>query len=87
MSPQDFHRTIARVTEQLSRRQFGDALADWLNTNWPSYGAAYRGLANACRAGVANGWPCNRKSAGIRYGPIGLGMPIPGATFDAHPAG
>ncbi|SIT78883.1 protein of unknown function [Burkholderia sp. b13] len=70
MSPQDFHRMIARVTEPLAGRELDGALADWLNARWSPQSAEYRELAQACQAGVAQGWMCNREHAGIRYGRI-----------------
>jgi Domain of unknown function (DUF4863) len=69
-SPQDFQRLIAGVTAQIDGRALDDALAAWLNANWPASSPAWSELAEACRTGVAEGWLCNREAGGIRYGRI-----------------
>ncbi|CAE6710133.1 DUF4863 family protein [Paraburkholderia haematera] len=75
MSPHDFQRLIAGVTEQLAGRTLDGTLATWLNDTYPADSATFRDLANACRTGVAEGWLCNRESGGIRYGRIYKALP------------
>ncbi|WP_343656543.1 DUF4863 family protein [Paraburkholderia caribensis] len=70
MSPQDFRRLIAGVTAQLDGRPLDASLAGWLNATWPAGSATYCELADACRAGVAEGWLCNREHGGIRFGRV-----------------
>ncbi|MEX3932537.1 DUF4863 family protein [Paraburkholderia phymatum] len=70
MVPQDFQRLISGVTAQLAGRPLDASLAAWLNATWPSGSDTYSELADACRTGVAEGWLCNRKHGGIRYGRI-----------------
>ncbi|RDU98138.1 DUF4863 family protein [Trinickia dinghuensis] len=70
MSPDDFERLIAEATAQLSGRALDETLDRWLNETWPAGSTTYEALAEACRAGVAEGWLCNREAGGIRYGRI-----------------
>ena len=50
MSPHEFQRLIAGVTEQLAGRPLDGKLADWLNDAYPADGDAFRELAQACRS-------------------------------------
>lgn len=74
MSPHEFQCLIAGVTERIAAQLAGgpldDALAGWLNRHYPADSPAFHELASACRAGVADGWLCNREAGGIRYGRI-----------------
>ena len=70
MSPQDFQRLIAGVTAELEGRPLDASLGVWLNATWAAGSATYDALADACRAGVAEGWLCNREHGGIRFGRI-----------------
>lgn len=75
MSPQDFERLIAGVTGQIAARPLDDALDAWLNATWPIGSHTFEALAEACRAGVAEGWLCNREAGGLRYGRIFKALP------------
>jgi hypothetical protein len=75
MSPFDFQRLIAQVTAQLAGRPLNADLAAWLNDTYPADSQTFRDLADACRAGVAEGWLCNREGGGIRYGRIFKALP------------
>lgn len=75
MSPSHFQALIARVTERVAQRPLDQALADWLNAEYPADGAAYAELADACCAGVKEGWLCDREANGIRYGRIFKALP------------
>ena len=75
MSPSEFQRLIAGVTEQLAGRPLDGTLAAWLNHAYPADGDTFRALADACRSGVAEGWLCQRKGGGIRYGRIFKALP------------
>lgn len=70
MSPDDFESLIAEVTQHIADRPLDQTLESWLNATWPPGSTAYAGLAQACRAGVAEGWLCHREAGGIRYGRI-----------------
>jgi Domain of unknown function (DUF4863) len=75
MSPHEFQRLIAGITEQLAGRPLDGKLAAWLNDTYPPHGVAFNDLAHACRSGVAEGWLCNREGGGIRYGRIFKPLP------------
>ncbi|CAD6513169.1 hypothetical protein LMG28727_00655 [Paraburkholderia kirstenboschensis] len=75
MSPSDFQLLIAGVTAELAGRPLNAELADWLNSTYPVDSQTFRDLAAACRAGVAEGWLCNREGGGIRYGRIFKALP------------
>ena len=75
MSPSHFQTLIARVTERVAQRPLDQALADWLNTEYPADSAAFAELADACRVGVKEGWLCDREAGGIRYGRIFKALP------------
>ncbi|CAG9250397.1 DUF4863 family protein [Paraburkholderia unamae] len=75
MSPQDFERLVAGVTGQIAARPLDDALDAWLNATWPNGSPTFEALAQACRAGVAQGWLCNREAGGLRYGRIFKALP------------
>jgi hypothetical protein len=45
-------------------------LDTWLNAEHGAGSATYARLKQACQAGVAEGWLCNREGGGIRYGRI-----------------
>jgi hypothetical protein len=70
MSPTAFHDLIASVTRRLHGRPLDDELDRWLNAELGPDSADYQALKNACIAGVAEGWLCNREGGGIRYGRI-----------------
>ncbi|CAB3690823.1 hypothetical protein LMG22037_02972 [Paraburkholderia phenoliruptrix] len=75
MSPTHFQRLIADVTAQLPGRPLDAELAAWLNSTYAAHSPAFRDLVDACRAGVAEGWLCNREAGGIRYGRIFKALP------------
>ncbi|RVU45029.1 DUF4863 family protein [Rubrivivax rivuli] len=70
MTPADLHQALAPLTAQLSGRPLDDALDTWLNTQAGPGTATYAAIESACRAGVAEGWLCNREGGGIKYGRI-----------------
>jgi hypothetical protein len=70
MSPTEFRTQIAGLTAQLASRPLDTALDAWLNRQHGPDSDTYRALAEGCRAGVAEGWLCDREGGGIRYGRI-----------------
>jgi Domain of unknown function (DUF4863) len=70
MSPDSFRTQIEALTAQLAGRPLDAALGDWLNREHGPESETFRALAESCRAGVAEGWLCNREGGGIRYGRI-----------------
>jgi hypothetical protein len=61
---------VAQLTATLAGRPLDAALADELNERCAPGTAVYESLAEACRAGVAEGWMCQREGGGIRYGRV-----------------
>jgi hypothetical protein len=65
-----FADRVAEVTATLAGRPLAGALADELNQRCGPGTPPYEALAEACRAGVAQGWMCQREAGGIRYGRV-----------------
>ena len=70
MSPTEFRSQIAQFTAQLAGRPLDAALDAWLNAEHGAGSTTYQQLKEACQAGVAEGWLCDREGGGIRYGRI-----------------
>jgi Domain of unknown function (DUF4863) len=70
MTPELFRGELSRLTAQLAGRPLDGALDAWLNAEHGAGGSTYAALKQACVAGVAAGWLCNRAGGGIRYGRI-----------------
>lgn len=70
MTPADLHQALAPLTAQLHGRPLDAALDAWLNAQAGPGTATFAAIETACRAGVAEGWLCNREGGGIRYGRI-----------------
>ncbi|AQV98522.1 DUF4863 domain-containing protein [Cupriavidus necator] len=70
MSPTEFRSQIAHLTAQLAGRPLDAALDAWLNAEHGAGSPTYQQLKDACQAGVAEGWLCDREGGGIRYGRI-----------------
>ena len=70
MSPTHFRNNIAELTTQLAGRPLDAALGAWLNAEHGPASNTYIALKQACEAGVAAGWLCDREGGGIRYGRI-----------------
>jgi hypothetical protein len=69
-SRERFQSLIAGFTAPLAGRALDAALAADLNRDHGPGSAAYEALFAACRAGVAEGWMCEREAGGIRYGRV-----------------
>ena len=70
MSPTEFRAQITQLTAQLAGRPLDADLDAWLNAEHGVESATYQQLKQACMAGVAEGWLCEREGGGIRYGRI-----------------
>lgn len=70
MSPAELQARIAPLAAQLAGRALDADLDAWLNQHHGAGSASYEALVQACRAGVAEGWLCDREGGGIRYGRI-----------------
>ncbi|MFK4444034.1 hypothetical protein ABH944_004641 [Caballeronia udeis] len=75
MSPIEFKGLVARVTGAIASRPLDANLQAWLNTEYAAGSEGYTGLADACRAGVEEGWLADREAGGIRYGRIFKALP------------
>lgn len=65
-----FHQTLAALTGQIAGQPLDAALDQWLNTTHGAGSATYAQLRDACAAGVADGWLCEREGGGIKYGRV-----------------
>jgi len=70
VSPTEFREQIAALTTQLAGRALDSSLQDWLNAECGPPSQRYRTFKDACLAGVAEGWLCDREGGGIRYGRV-----------------
>jgi Domain of unknown function (DUF4863) len=70
MSPTTFRQQIAQLTTELAGRPLDAALDTWLNREHAPGSATFEALTASCKAGVAEGWLCDREGGGIRYGRI-----------------
>jgi hypothetical protein len=70
MTPSEFRRQIAELTAEIAHRPLDGDLDAWLNTRHGADSATYTALKASCKAGVADGWLCDREGGGIRYGRI-----------------
>ncbi len=70
MTPADLQQALAPLTARLQGRPLDATLDTWLNAEVGPGTAPFEAIAAACRAGVAEGWLCNREGGGIKYGRI-----------------
>jgi hypothetical protein len=69
-TPEQLRAPVATLTALIAGRPLDAALDDWLNREHGVGSPTFTALHDACRAGVAAGWLCNREGGGIRYGRI-----------------
>jgi hypothetical protein len=70
MEPAQFTDLIATITRRIAGKPLDAKLESELNAAYPADSAAFRDVFEACRAGIAAGWICNREAGGIRYGRV-----------------
>jgi hypothetical protein len=70
MERSQFEALMGELTVRIAGRPQDDALAVWLNQQFPAGSPMVSAIARACRAGDAAGWICSREHAGIRYGRV-----------------
>ena len=70
MSAESFRLQIQSLTKALAGRSLDATLDAWLNSEYGPETETFRALAESCRAGVQEGWLCNREGGGIKYGRI-----------------
>jgi hypothetical protein len=70
MTATEFTDLMASITGRIDGRALDKTLEAELNRLFPVDGETFRAVADACRAGIAAGWMCNREHAGIKYGRV-----------------
>jgi hypothetical protein len=70
VTPSEFTALAAGVTAHLPGRPLDRSLEEDLQRLFPPGGPVFQSLLDACRAGAAAGWMCNREAGGIRYGRV-----------------
>jgi len=66
----EFAALVAPITRWIGERMLDATLEADLNRKFAPDGALFRSVADACRAGIAAGWMCNREGGGIKYGRV-----------------
>jgi hypothetical protein len=67
---QQFQQLISRLTSEIAGAPLDASLEAHLNADYGPDSDTYEALFAACRAGVAEGWLCNREGGGIKYGRV-----------------
>jgi hypothetical protein len=70
MTSNKFADLVASITGWIGDRALDDALEADLNRTFSPDSTQFQSLFDACRAGVAAGWMCNREGGGIKYGRV-----------------
>jgi hypothetical protein len=70
MTATEFTDLMASITGRIDGRALDKTLEADLNRLFPADGETFRAVVDACRAGIAAGWMCNREHAGIKYGRV-----------------
>jgi Domain of unknown function (DUF4863) len=70
MEPAQFTDLVATITRRIAGQPLDANLESELNATCPADSALFRDVFEACRAGIAAGWICNREAGGIRYGRV-----------------
>lgn len=70
MKPNEFADLVASITGWIGARSLDDTLEAGLNRAFPPDSALFQSVLDACRAGIAAGWMCNREAGGIKYGRV-----------------
>ena len=65
-----FDGLLARYISFVGQRPLDQALEQALDAQFPADGHDFQALQSACRAGISEGWLCNREGGGIRYGRV-----------------
>ena len=64
---EEFTTLIAGITGRIAGRPLDGALDVWLNAEIPADGSEFQRIFEACQAGIAAGWMCNREAGGIKF--------------------
>lgn len=67
MTVEELATLIAGITGRIAGRPLDGALDAWLNAEIPADGSEFQRIFEACQAGIAAGWMCNREAGGIKF--------------------
>lgn len=70
MTSNEFADLVASITGWIGDRALDASLEADLNRTFSADGPLFQSLFDACRAGVAAGWMCNREGGSIKYGRV-----------------
>lgn len=70
MTPEEFTGLIAGITARIAGRPLDAQLEALLNAEFPADSTAFNRIFDACKAGIAAGWMCNREGGGIKFGRV-----------------
>mgnify|MGYP001585876443 CR=1 FL=1 len=70
VTPTTLRAQIAELAARIQGRALDASLDAWLNVHHGAGSPTFEALARSCRAGVRDGWLCEREGGGIRYGRI-----------------
>jgi len=70
MTATEFTDLMASITGRIEGRALDKELEADLNRLFPADGDVFHSVFDACGAGIADGWICNREHAGIKYGRV-----------------
>jgi len=70
MTSTEFAALVAPITGWIGDRALDATLEADLNRTFSPDGALFKSVVEACRAGIAAGWMCNREAGGIKYGRV-----------------
>lgn len=68
MSAEEFSMLLSGVAAQLEGMPLDDAMAAFLNAEYPTDSSDFTRLAELCAEGERDGWLMNREHGGIRFG-------------------
>lgn len=70
MSPKHLYAELAPLAGRIAGQPLDPELQQWLNQEHGPGTGLYQDVFDLCRAGIAEGWLCQREAGGIRYGRV-----------------
>lgn len=70
MKPAELREKVQKVTGRIAGMPIDGKLEATLNAEFPADGEVVKGLVEACRAGIAEGWLCTQGSGNRKFGRI-----------------
>ncbi|WP_298495697.1 DUF4863 family protein [uncultured Maritimibacter sp.] len=65
---EEFSMLVGSIAARLEGVPLGDAMADFLNREYPKDGRDFKRLTELCAQGEAEGWLMSREHGGIKFG-------------------